>query len=208
MSKQFNYGGQAVIEGVMMRGSRTMATAVRHPEGHIVVKTEPLNAAIYNGPISRIPFARGLVMLWDALGLGTRALMMSADVAVGEEASLSGPVGWGTMFVGLGLGVGLFMVLPSFVVGLLTPWMPTEWLSSLVEGIVRLLLIVGYIRAVGLVPDIQRVFAYHGAEHKTIHAYEAGVKLTVDQVRDFPTCLLYTSPSPRDLSTSRMPSSA
>jgi len=187
LSKPFNYGGQAVIEGVMMRGSRTMAVALRHPEGDILVKTEPLNEALYRGPISRIPFLRGLVMLWDALGLGTKALMMSADVAAGEEVSLSGPATWGITFLGVGLGVGLFMLLPSFLVGLLASHVPSEWISSLLEGIVRLLLIVGYIWAVGFLPDMRRVFAYHGAEHKTIHAYEAGAELTVDDIRRFPT---------------------
>ena len=187
MSKPFNYGGQAVIEGVMMRGSRMMAVAVRDPEGHVVVQNRPLNERLYNGPISRIPFLRGLVTLWDTLGLGTQALMMSADVAVGQEASLSGPVAWGTVVVAVGLAVGLFMLLPSFVVGLVAPYLPSEWLSSLLEGFVRLLIIVGYIWAVGLLPDIRRVFAYHGAEHKTVHAYEAGVNLSVEDVRRFPT---------------------
>ena len=187
MGKPFNYGGQAVLEGVMMRGSHTMAVAVRAPNGQIVVKTEPLNEKLYTGPISRIPFVRGLMMLWDALGLGVKALNMSADVAMGEEASLSGPVTWGTMIVGLGLGVGLFMALPSFLAGLVAPYLPSEWLASLIEGIIRLLLIVGYIWAITLLPDIKRVFAYHGAEHKTIHAYEAGAELTVENVRDFTT---------------------
>lgn len=185
MGQPFNYGGQAVIEGVMMRGSRMLAVALRHPEGHIMVKTEPLNEALYRGPISRIPFLRGLVTLWDALGLGMKALMVSADVAMGEEVSLSGPVGWGTALVGVGMGVGLFMVLPSFLVGLLA--IPLEWLSSLLEGIVRLFIVMGYMWAVGFMPDIRRVFAYHGAEHKTVNAYEAGARLTVDDVRPFST---------------------
>ncbi|MBU0702287.1 MAG: DUF1385 domain-containing protein [Chloroflexi bacterium] len=171
----------------MMRGSRTMAVAVRAPEGNIVVQTEPLNESLYRGPISRIPFLRGLVSLWDALGLGTKALMMSADVAVGEEASLSGPVAGGTVVLGVGMGVGLFMALPSFLAGLVAPYLPAEWLTSLLEGIVRLLMIVGYIWVVGHIPDIRRVFAYHGAEHKTIHAYEAGVELVVEEVRPFST---------------------
>jgi uncharacterized protein YqhQ len=187
LGKPFNYGGQAVLEGVMMRGSRTMAVAVRHPDGHVVVKTEPLNEKLYTGPISRIPFLRGLIMLWDALGLGVKALNMSADVAVGEEASLSGPMAWGTMIIGLGIGVALFMVLPSFLAGLVAPYLPTEWLISLIEGIVRLAIIIGYVGLISLLPDIKRVFAYHGAEHKTIHAYEAGVKLTVENVRTFTT---------------------
>ena len=175
------------MEGVMMRGSQTMAVALRHPEGHIVVETEPLNETLYRGPISRIPFLRGLIMLWDALGLGTKALMMSADVAAGEEVSLSGPTSWGMVVIGVGMGVGLFMLLPSFLIGLLVPHIPWEWLSSLLEGIVRLVLVVGYIWAVGYMPDIRRVFAYHGAEHKTINAYEAGADLSVEGVRPFPT---------------------
>ena len=187
MSKPFNYGGQAVLEGVMMRGSRTMAVAVRSPEGNVVVQTEPLNESIYNGPISRIPFLRGLISLWDALGLGMKALMMSADVAAGEEASLSGPVAWGTVALGVGLAVGLFMVLPSLLVGLVDDYLRAEWISSLLEGVVRLSLMVGYIWAVSHISDIRRVFAYHGAEHKTIHAYEAGKELTVEEVRQFST---------------------
>jgi uncharacterized protein YqhQ len=187
LGKPFNYGGQAVLEGVMMRGSRTMAVAVRHPDGHVVVKTEPLNEKLYTGPISRIPFLRGLIMLWDALGLGVKALNMSADVAMGEEASLSGPVAWGTMIAGVGMGVALFMALPSFLAGLVASYLPSEWLISLIEGLVRLAIITGYIGLISLLPDIRRVFAYHGAEHKTIHAYEAGVKLTVENVRTFTT---------------------
>ncbi|MBS3782833.1 MAG: DUF1385 domain-containing protein [Anaerolineae bacterium] len=186
MEQSFNYGGQAVIDGVMMRGSQSMAVALRRPEGDIVVETEPLNEMLYRGPISRIPFLRGLVMLWDALGLGMKALMMSADVAVGEEASLSGPASWGTAVFGIGLGVGLFMLLPSFLAGLLAPLLPSEWLISLVEGVFRLILVVGYIWAIGHMPDIERVFAYHGAEHKTINAYEAGRDLTVEDIRSFP----------------------
>ena len=187
MGRPFNYGGQAVIEGVMMRGSRSMAVAVRHPDGHIVVETRPLNEMLYCGPLSRIPFLRGLVMLWDALGLGTKALIMSADVAAGEEVSFEGPVSWITVLLGVGLGVALFMVLPSLLVGLLSLYLPSEWVSSFLEGVVRLFLIVGYIWAVGRLPDIQRVFAYHGAEHKTINAYEAGAELSVEGVRSFPT---------------------
>ncbi len=183
MSRPFNYGGQAVIEGVMMRGSRTYAVALRRPDGQIMVTGEPLNAWLYRGPLSRIPFVRGVVVLWDALGLGTRALMLSADVAAGEAVSLRGPLTWLTLALGLGLGIGLFILLPSFLIGLLSPWVASGWASSLLEGVVRLLLVVGYIWAVGRMPDIARVFAYHGAEHKTINAYEAGAELTVAGVR-------------------------
>ncbi|MGQ9710298.1 MAG: DUF1385 domain-containing protein [Anaerolineae bacterium] len=179
------YGGQAVIEGVMMRSTRRVAVAVRNPQGEIVLRTEPLPSAIYRGAISHIPLLRGLTMLWDALGLGVRALMWSADVALGEEEKagpLGGALGWLSGLLGLALGVGLFMVLPSLLVGLLpVPLSPLA--DNLLEGMVRLLLVVGYIWGVGFLPDIRRVFAYHGAEHKTINAYEAGVPLTVEAVQ-------------------------
>ena len=98
--KQFSYGGQAVIEGVMMRGAHKAAIAVRDPQGNIVVHEQQLNAALYRGKISKTPFVRGIVGLWDALGLGTRALLWSADVALGEEdVNFNGPLGWGTLAV-------------------------------------------------------------------------------------------------------------
>jgi len=184
MAEEFNYGGQAVMEGVMMRGSHQMAVAVRDPQGDIVTRTEPLNAALYRGPISRIPVLRGLMMLWDALGLGIKALMWSADIAIGEEESepFQGAVGIGTGLAGLMLGVGLFMVLPSLLVGLI-PLALSPVADSLVEGVVRLAIVVGYIWVVGLMPDIARVFAYHGAEHKTVNAYEGREPLVVETVQ-------------------------
>ena len=185
MSKRFNYGGQAVIEGVMMRGSQRFAVALRTPDGEIALREGTLNEALYRGRLIRIPFLRGLVTLWDSLGLGMKALMMSADVAAGEEVSLEGPVSWITVALGIGLGVGLFILLPSFLVGLLSPIVTSRLLSSLLEGIVRLALVMGYMWAVGRIPDIRRVFAYHGAEHKTINAYEGGSDLTVEAVRQF-----------------------
>jgi uncharacterized protein YqhQ len=163
-----------------------MAVAMRHPDGHIVVETGPLNEKLYRGPVSRIPFLRGLVSLWDTLGLGTKAIMMSADLAAGEDVSLGGPISLVAVVSGLGLGVGLFILLPSFLVGLFSPHLDSALLGSLLEGVVRLFLIVGYIWAVGHIPDMQRVFAYHGAEHKTVNGYEAGAEMTVDVVRRFP----------------------
>ena len=112
---KFSYGGQAVIEGVMMRGANSMAVAVRDPEGQIVIHEQPLSATLYRGRIARTPFLRGLIGLWDALGLGIRALMWSADVALGEEESISfnGPIGWLTIAVSLLIGVGIFFLLPT-----------------------------------------------------------------------------------------------
>jgi len=184
---EFNYGGQAVIEGVMMRGSKSVAVAVRDPAGQIVVQREALNAFIYQGPISKIPVLRGLTSLWDALVLGIRALMHSADVALGEEEGVefSGPIAWGTMALSLGLGVGLFLLLPMFLVSLVDQHISSSLVSSAVEGVIRILFFIGYIAAIGLMPDIRRVFAYHGAEHKTINAYEDGAPLEPARVAEY-----------------------
>ncbi len=190
MSKPFNYGGQAVIEGVMMRGSQAMAVAVRDPSGKIIIHTETLNEALYRGPLGRLPLLRGLTMLWDALGLGFRGLMFSANVAAGPEEdtpAFEGPTAWGTMGIALALGVGLFFLLPKLLAFLVEQIFSSSLIGLLIEGAIRLALFVGYVWAIGHIPDIQRVFAYHGAEHKTINAYEAGAPMTVDGVRPFST---------------------
>src|SRR5512135_1913959 len=119
MGKSFNYGGQAVIEGVMMRGAKQMCVAVRAPNGEIVVHCEPLNQTIYAGFIAKVPFVRGLTMLWDALGLGIRTLLFSADVAMGEEnVEFSGPIAWGTVALSLVMGIAIFFVGPLLLIGL------------------------------------------------------------------------------------------
>ncbi len=188
-NEDFNYGGQAVLEGVMMRGSKAMAVAVRSPEGEIVTHIEPVNQTIYDGPVSRIPFVRGLTMLWDALGLGLKSLMFSADVALAEEEDVSfgGPVAWGTVAISFAFGIGLFFVLPVLVVGFLDRWIESSLVSNLVEGVIRLLLFVGYVWIIGKTPDIKRVFAYHGAEHKTINTFEAGQQVLLENVQRFTT---------------------
>ncbi|MBN1179912.1 MAG: DUF1385 domain-containing protein [Anaerolineae bacterium] len=188
MSEEFNYGGQAVIEGVMMRGSQCVAVAVRNPAGAIDVKVEPLNPVLYRSALARIPVLRGLTVLWDALGLGMKALLWSAEVSAGdelEEGAFEGPLGWGTAAVSLTIGVLLFMVFPSLVVGVF-PELPSL-AGNLIEGVIRIVLMLGYIWAVGRIPDIQRVYAYHGAEHKTINAYEDGAPLVVEAVRPYTT---------------------
>jgi uncharacterized protein YqhQ len=200
-SKPFNYGGQAIIEGVMMRGAREMAVAVRNPQGEIVVTGSALNEHIYRGPLSRIPFLRGFTMLYDSLGIGMRALLYSANVAAAEALPegepdtnresppeiFSGPLAWGTVAFSLALGLGLFMLLPAALAGLLDGLLgiTNSLVSNLIEGAVRLAILIGYIWAVGQMPDIRRLFAYHGAEHKTINAYEAGASLTPESVRRF-----------------------
>lgn len=206
---KFSYGGQAVIEGVLMRGANTAAIAVRNPKGEIVIHEQPLNKTLYRGWMAKTPFVRGLVGLYDALGLGTRALMWAADVALEEEgqekqANFNGPIGYATIAVSLLLGVGLFFLLPTILAtgiggalgistgaeaGAVYSPLPISWeatVINLIEGVVQLGILVVYIMAISLMPDVKRLFGYHGAEHKTINAYEAGAELTPEIVATYP----------------------
>ncbi|MFZ5911466.1 MAG: DUF1385 domain-containing protein [Chloroflexota bacterium] len=179
------YGGQAVIEGVLMRGQKAMAIAMRAPDGHIVTHKEEL-ATVYRSGVAKIPFVRGIILLWDALGLGMRALTISANTQTGEDEKLEGPALYLTLGLSLTLGIGLFFLLPAGVGHMAEAWLGWNvWWNNLLEGVVRLLLLVGYIWAIGFMPDIRRVFAYHGAEHKTINAFEAGADLTPESVSKF-----------------------
>jgi len=182
-----HYGGQAVIEGVMMRGTRSMAVAVRKPDGGIRVKSESLGG-VYVGRVRRIPVIRGVIVLWETLALGMRALVFSSEVAAGmteeEEKEPSPAYIWVVLGITLVVAAGIFFVAPL----LLTGWLSSHMNGSLVvlvEGVVRLLMLLGYIWAIGFVPDIRRVYAYHGAEHRTINAWEAGAPLEVESVRRF-----------------------
>ncbi|MBI3168395.1 MAG: DUF1385 domain-containing protein [Chloroflexi bacterium] len=203
------YGGQAVIEGVMMRGQKAFAVAMRAPDGNIVIHTEKL-ANVYRSGITKVPFLRGVILLWDALGLGMRALTLSANTQTGEDEKLEGPALYLTLGLSLAFGIGLFFLLPAGIGGwvehLLAPASGTNggalpllvqtsvsagsssgvWIGNLVEGILRLLLLIGYIWGIGFMPDIRRVFQYHGAEHKTINAFEAGAELTPEVVAKYP----------------------
>lgn len=181
-----SYGGQAVIEGVMMRGRKAFAIGMRAPDGTIAVHTEKL-ANIYSSRITKIPFLRGTVLLWDALGLGMRALTISANTQTGEDEKLEGAALYGTLGLSLAISIGVFFLFPAAVGGLgerYLGWAP--WLSNLVEGLLGLLLLIGYIWAIGFMPDVKRLFGYHGAEHKTINAFEAGAELTPEVVATYP----------------------
>jgi uncharacterized protein YqhQ len=185
---EFNYGGQAVIEGVMMRGARHMAVAVRSPTGEIIVHSEPLNAKIYGGPVSKLPFLRGMVMLWDALVLGMRALLFSADVALEEEeVEFKGPIAWGSVAFSLIIGIGVFLLGPLFLVRLVDRYIASPLVSNILEGLIRLAFFLIYVYAIGFIPDIRRVFAYHGAEHETINAYEDRAPLRPDAIKAYST---------------------
>jgi uncharacterized protein YqhQ len=184
--KIISYGGQAVIEGVMMRGKNAFAIAMRAPDGSIVVHKEDL-AQIYRSRIAKIPFVRGTILLWDALGLGMKALTLSANTQTGEEEKLEGPALYVTLATSLAMGIGLFVLLPAGIGGLAKYYLGWPTLAhNLLEGLVRLVLLVGYIWGIGFMPDVKRLFGYHGAEHKTINAFEAGAELTPDVVANYP----------------------
>ena len=177
-----SYGGQAVMEGVLMRGKRNVAMAVRAPSGEIVTYEEEL-PNLYRSKWMKIPFMRGVIGLWDSLNLGTRLLTKSANLASGEEEQLEGAALVGTVLLSLVLGVGIFFVLPAFLAGLAEKFLSlTSWWSNMLEGLLRLVILIAYLSIMGRIPEIQRVFSYHGAEHKTINAFEAGVEMTPEVV--------------------------
>lgn len=187
---RFTYGGQAVIEGVMIRGRRFFSLAVRRPDGSIYHYHEPLNSA-FTGSVRRIPLLRGVLTLAETLLLGLKALNRSAVLAGEQQDSGDGDVpGWAlalTLGLSLILGIGIFFILPLLLVRLIDPFIGSDLVSNLIEGGLRLLILVGYIGGIGRLKDIRRVFAYHGAEHMAVHAYEAGLALTVANVRRFGT---------------------
>ena len=185
MERLPSYGGQAVIEGVMMRGGKSVAIAMRDPDQQIVIHTEELGG-IYKSKLTKIPFLRGLVLLWDALGLGMRALTISANTQTGEDEQLEGPMLYLTLGFSLLFGVGLFFLAPAAIGQLFQHWGLNAWWSNLAEGLVRLALLIGYIWAIGQMADVKRVFAYHGAEHKTINAFEDHAELTPEVVATYP----------------------
>jgi len=180
-----SYGGQALIEGVLMRGSKGLAAAMRKPDGQIVIEIEKL-PSIYANPLGKTPFIRGIVSLWDALGIGMHFLTVSANMQTGEDEKLEGPALYLTLGVSLAFGIGLFFLLPAAFGHLAITFLKfSTWWSNVLEGVARLALAVGYIWAIGKMPDIARVFAYHGAEHKTINAFEAGAELTPEIVSKY-----------------------
>jgi len=187
MGDRFYYGGQAVIEGVMMRGRNTMVTVVRRPSGGLAVDIEPL-AAIYSGWMRKTPLIRGIVVLIEALVLGVKTLLYSANVSLEEEEeSISGGWLWLTLIVALVFGVALFFITPLFLTKLLDPYVSSSLVFNIIEGCIRIVIFIVYLKLVTLVPSLRRVFAYHGAEHKTVNAYEDGATLEVEAARNYDT---------------------
>jgi uncharacterized protein YqhQ len=173
-------GGQAVLEGVMMRGVSVWAVACRKPEGEIQVTSEPIVSWAKRSRILRLPVIRGVVALAESLKIGFRALAISANAQLAdeEEPQEIGGFTWGlTIFFSLVLAVGLFFVIPVGATSLIKDWLGSALLFWLVEGVLRTAIFIGYIAAISRLPDLRRVFQYHGAEHKTISCFEAGDEL-------------------------------
>jgi uncharacterized protein YqhQ len=189
MAKSFHYGGQAVIEGVMIRGKEGVAISVRQPNGELSIERQPL-ASIYKGRFREMPLIRGIIVLVETLVLGTQSLLHSAQVAAAEEVGEKIPTAllWGTVAVSLAVGVALFFLVPLFATRyLIDPYIHSALLSNIFEGLIRIGIFIAYLKLIGLIPDIKRVFAYHGAEHKVVNAYEAGVSLEVESVKKYST---------------------
>lgn len=189
MSDRFQYGGQAVIEGVMMRGRSSLAIAVRRPDAEIVVDSRPIGSISHRHRLLRLPLIRGVVMLIESLVVGMQALMYSANQALGDEKEqLSAAELASTLAVALGLFVVLFIVVPNLFASWLQHFFQGKVvLANLVEGVTRVAIFLLYVVGISKIKDIQRVFEYHGAEHKVIHAYEHGHELTVESARSFST---------------------
>ena len=191
------YGGQALIEGVMIRGATCVSVAVRRPNGEILLTTEPLRWA-WAQKLRRTPLVRGVVVLAEMMAIGTRALMFSAKIAAEEEkkedeeeappSTLASVAIGGSLVFSMVLMIGIFFALPVFATRFVDSFVGSSSLvSNLIEGLIRLIMFVGYLALIGLIPDIRRVFAYHGAEHMTIHAREHRKPMTVEAIRQYST---------------------
>jgi uncharacterized protein YqhQ len=181
----YQYGGQAVIEGVMMRGPDTRAVAVRLPDQSIVVDEKPVGSITGKIPFLKWPLLRGVVVLIESLAMGIEALTFSANQATAEEEDFTTKELVLTIGLALGLAILLFAVLPTAGAHLLIRFVPGSLAQNLIEGAFRIAVFVAYIVVIARMADIKRVFEYHGAEHKVINAYEAGEELTVSNVQRY-----------------------
>ena len=178
-------GGQAVMEGVMMRGTDSWAVAVRRPDGEIDVTVH--DAPRWANRYQKIPLVRGVATLWESLSIGYRALNWSAQVAMEEEDQPSEAATRMTMVIAMTIFAAVFMLTPGIISKSLGSFTDSTLRFNVVEGLIRLTMFLGYIIAIGLIPDIRRVFQYHGAEHKAIAAYENGDPLTVEAAQRYST---------------------
>jgi uncharacterized protein YqhQ len=184
---KYHYGGQAVIEGVMIRGRTSVVTAVRRPSGDIITNVKPLPSMTTNR-LRRIPLIRGVVILIEAMVLGIKSLLYSANVAMEEEEEeIPTKAIWGMIASAVVLVVLLFFIAPLFLTKLVNEYMPNTVVFHVVEGVIRLIIFIVYLKVMSLVSDIKRVFTYHGAEHKAVNAYEADVPMEVDALKSYST---------------------
>jgi uncharacterized protein YqhQ len=182
-TKKYHYGGQAVIEGVMIRGQKNMVTVVRKPDGEMVIDKQPLST-LYTGWMRSAPLLRGIIVLIESLVFGIKTLTYSANVALEkEDTKMSGWWIWVVLAVSMVFAVVLFFLTPLFLTRLMH--IESSLLFNFVEGIIRLAMFLVYLWLVSLMPDIRRVFAYHGAEHKAVNGFEAGVPLETESIRKF-----------------------
>lgn len=184
---KFQYGGQAVIEGVMMRGPSSRSVAVRSPNGDIVIDEKEVGTVNKRSKFLKLPMVRGVIALWESLIMGMEALSFSANQSLGEEEELTKTEMVITILVSFGIAALFFVALPTGAAHLTKDYISNVFLQNIIEGIVRLVIFVAYVFFIGLVPDIKRVFAYHGAEHKVINAFEAGEKLEPSLVKSYGT---------------------
>jgi hypothetical protein len=186
MSRTFHYGGQAVYEGVMIRGQRCLTMAIRSSSGEIIVHSQPL-PGVYMGRLRNTRFIRGIIILAETVVLGTQALMRSANMALGDKESIPSGMVWGSVFFGLALGIGLFFIVPLLVARYaIFPYM-SPLAGNIIEGLLRIAIFVIYLKVTRLLPDLRRIYSYHGAEHKVINAFEDGSTLDVAGVKPYPT---------------------
>lgn len=188
MAERFQYGGQAVIEGVMMRGRDSVAIAVRRSDDDIKVETREFKSATTRFPILKLPVIRGVLAFIESLSIGIYALMFSADQFADEQdVQLSyGQIAI-TMIIGFLLAIALFVVLPAFIVRTIETLFSSSIVMNLIEGLIRIVVFLLYIFSVSKIRDIQRVFQYHGAEHKVIYAFEAEEELTTENAKKYST---------------------
>lgn len=184
--KALTVGGQAVIEGVMMRGPKLTATAVREPNGNIAVDVKPVNSISDRFPILKKPLLRGVVSLFESLVLGIKSLSYSAKMAGEDDEEISDKELAATVFFAIIAAAVLFIAIPTFAAKFFGEYISDPFMLNLAEGFLRLAIFLLYIVAISRMKDIRRVFQYHGAEHKTIFCYEAHLPLTVENVRKFP----------------------
>ena len=181
------YGGQAVLEGIMIRGQNNVAIAVRSPSGEIVTKVKKINT-LFTGKLRSIPIIRGILALAETLSLGMDALNYSSQVANQEEDTPPSKFSSVMMIlVSLSIAVGIFFILPLLVSKPFEGILGSDVISNVAEGIIRLLVFLVYVTAISLMPDIRRVYMYHGAEHMAVHAQEKGKPLTIEEIRKYPT---------------------